>query len=141
MDEIRNAISQALARAYCAKINEKKVLDPDLIEVMIGEVLAVLPQQPAEKLTVGFGGIPKLVEEFKELSKESQAEVMKQMGSVFNSENILDQKIAEILKAEGMIGATDQDITNRKVEEIMKLVSPQQPAEEVCKGGKWIHFI
>ena len=48
MSEMRNAISQALARAYCAKINEKKVLDPDLLEVMAGEVLDILSQQLIE---------------------------------------------------------------------------------------------
>ena len=51
MNEMINAIRQALARAYYAKVNEKKILDPDLIEVMVGEVLAILPQQPAEEET------------------------------------------------------------------------------------------
>jgi len=35
----------ALARGYCTKRNEKKILDPDLIEDMVKEVLALSKEQ------------------------------------------------------------------------------------------------
>lgn len=36
--ELRDEILGGLARGYCSKSNESKVLDPDLIEAMADEV-------------------------------------------------------------------------------------------------------
>ena len=47
--EIMEDIRGALARAYCTKRNENKVLDPDLIEDMAVEVDAFLTQREARK--------------------------------------------------------------------------------------------
>ena len=41
MGAIREQLSQALARGYCTKRNEHKILDPDLIADMTTEVLAL----------------------------------------------------------------------------------------------------
>ncbi len=46
---MKELIRQALARGYCSKRNEHKVLDPDLIEDMTVEVEKVLTEKP-EKL-------------------------------------------------------------------------------------------
>ena len=40
--EIRTRISQALARGYCSKENEQKVLDPTLIKSMAHELMKSL---------------------------------------------------------------------------------------------------
>ncbi len=37
--DMETQIRQALARGYCSKENEQKVLDPDLIEAMTRELL------------------------------------------------------------------------------------------------------
>lgn len=43
-EETRQQIRGALARGYCTKENETKVLDPELIEAMAQEVDALLNQ-------------------------------------------------------------------------------------------------
>ena len=40
---IEEEVIGALARGYCSPENEKKVLDPDLIEAMTSEVIKALP--------------------------------------------------------------------------------------------------
>ena len=42
-------VSGALARGYCTERNSKKVLDPDLIEDMATEVIALFPEEAMEK--------------------------------------------------------------------------------------------
>ena len=43
-------VSGALARGYCTKRNSKKVLDPDLIEDMATEVIALFPEPSVEEI-------------------------------------------------------------------------------------------
>lgn len=49
VDNFKQQLSGALARAYCTKENESKVLDPTLIFAMEKEILALLPNPPQEK--------------------------------------------------------------------------------------------
>ncbi len=48
---MKELIRQALARGYCSKRNEHKVLDPDLIEDMAVEVEKVLTEKPEKVFT------------------------------------------------------------------------------------------
>ena len=45
---MREKLIQALARGYCTKRNEKKILDPDLIEDMVIEALTALREELGE---------------------------------------------------------------------------------------------
>lgn len=45
----KDDIRQALARGYCSKENESKVLDPDLIEAMATEVMSVMEESKFKK--------------------------------------------------------------------------------------------
>lgn len=42
-DEVYTILLQALARGYCSPKNKEKIVDPELIEAMAEEVIAVLP--------------------------------------------------------------------------------------------------
>ena len=55
---LETQIRQALARGYCHPENEKKVLDPDLIEAMTHEVLESF--SPAKPCIAVDAGVPEL---------------------------------------------------------------------------------
>jgi hypothetical protein len=44
IEEIRGEILGAMARGYCTKINENKIVDPDLIEDMCKEVIDIIKE-------------------------------------------------------------------------------------------------
>ena len=46
----RAEVLGALARGYCTERNSKKVLDPDLIEDMATEVIALFPEPSVEEI-------------------------------------------------------------------------------------------
>lgn len=49
---IREETLQALARGYCTKKNEKKVLDPDLINAMADQILPLISSHEKELIDI-----------------------------------------------------------------------------------------